>query len=163
MTAACREACCSVTPRFAVAELFERGFRRNRQEPLAVQGETIVDAEGNSARFSVQLDGGKIAELRFRASSCTTLIAYSEALAELLTGFDAAMAAQYAPQNLVAALPGVHPLKQNRAVLAVAALRAALLTAATHHTARPRESGDPALDSPHSAPNGERSLAYARE
>jgi len=34
MTAACREACCSVTPRFTVSELFERGFRRNREELL---------------------------------------------------------------------------------------------------------------------------------
>ena len=127
MTATCREACCSVTPRFTVAELFERGFRRNRAEPLALEGETVTDAEGNSARFSVALEGRRIAELRFRASSCTTLIAYSEALAELLAGFDAVMAAQYAPQDLVAALPGVHPLKQSRAVLAVAALRAALL------------------------------------
>jgi NifU-like protein involved in Fe-S cluster formation len=127
MTAACREACCSVAPRFTVAELFERGYRRNRAEPLALEGETVADAEGNNARFSVDLDGGRLAEIRFRTSSCTTLIAYSEALAELLAGFDAAMAAQYAPQDLVAALPGVHPLKQNRAVLAVAALRAALL------------------------------------
>jgi NifU-like protein involved in Fe-S cluster formation len=127
MTATCREACCSVTPRFTVAELFERGYRRNRAEPLAVQGEAIADAEGNNARFSVALEGSRLSEIRFRASSCTTLIAYSEALVELLEGFDAAMATQYAPQDLVAALPGVHPLKQNRAVLAVAALRAALL------------------------------------
>jgi len=127
VTAACREACCSVAPRFTVAELFERGYRRNRAEPLALEGETVADAEGNSARFSVALDGDRIAELRFRASSCTTLVAYSEALAELLAGFDATMATQYAPQDLIAALPGVHPLKQSRAVLAVAALRAALL------------------------------------
>jgi len=148
MTAACREACCSVTPRFTVTELFERGFRRNRAAPFALEGDAIADAEGNSARFSLALEADRIAEIRFRASSCTTLIAYSEALNELLAGFRPDMAAQFTPQDLVAALPGVHPLKQNRAVLAVAALRAALLTAATHHTARPRESGDPALDSP---------------
>ena len=140
MTATCREVCCSVTARFTVSELFERGFRRNRAEPLALEGETVADAEGNSARFSVALNGGRIAEIRFRASSCTTLIAYSEALAELLEGFDAAMAAQYAPQDLVAALPGVHPLKQSRAVLAVAALRAALLAAQSPERQRPSSS-----------------------
>jgi NifU-like protein involved in Fe-S cluster formation len=129
MTAACREACCSVTPRFTVSEMFERGFRRNRAEPFALQGNAVADAEGNSARFSIALDGIKLAELRFRASSCTTLIAYSEALAELLPGLEMSLAAQFTPQELAAALPGVHPLKQNRAVLAVAALRAALLAA----------------------------------
>jgi NifU-like protein involved in Fe-S cluster formation len=126
VTAACRESCCSVTPRFTVADLFERGYRRNRAEPFAIEGDTVADAEGNQARFSVALEAGRIGEIRFRASSCTTLIAYSEALNELLSGLRPDMAAQYAPQDLVAALHGVHPLKQNRAVLAVAALRAAL-------------------------------------
>lgn len=129
MTATCREACCSVTPRFTVAELFERGFHRNRAEPLLFEGEAITDAEGNSARFSISLDGAKLTEIRFRASSCTTLIAYSEALAELLAGLNASMAAQFTPGELMSALPGVHPMKRNRAVLAVAALRAALLSA----------------------------------
>lgn len=128
MTATCREACCSVTPRFTVAELFERGYLRNRAEPLPLQGESITDAEGNGTRFSIALEEGRIAEIRFRASSCTTLIAYCEALAELLPGVEASLAAHFTPQELVAALPGVHPLKQNRAVLAVAALRSALLT-----------------------------------
>jgi hypothetical protein len=118
-----------VTPRFTVAELFERGFRRNREAPLPIDGDTISDAEGNSARFSIALDGPRLLGLRFRASSCTTLIAYSEALAELLQGLDADLAAQFTPQELVSSLPGVPMLKQNRAVLAVAALRAALIAA----------------------------------
>ena len=36
ITAACREACCSVTPRLTVSELFERGFRRSRTPPYSV-------------------------------------------------------------------------------------------------------------------------------
>ena len=55
MTAACREACCSVTPRLTVSELFERGFRRNRLAPLAVEGAPCTDAEGNVARFSLDV------------------------------------------------------------------------------------------------------------
>jgi NifU-like protein involved in Fe-S cluster formation len=135
MTAACREACCSVTPRFTVAELFERGFRRNREAPLPIDGGAVSDAEGNSARFSLALDGTRLLDLRFRASSCTTLIAYSEALVELLQGLDADLAAQYTPRELVAALPGVPASKQSRAVLAVAALRAALIAAKTNSVA----------------------------
>jgi NifU-like protein involved in Fe-S cluster formation len=129
MTATCRESCCSVTPRFTVAELFERGFRRSRTAPLGIEGEAVTDAEGNNARFSVAVNGAKLAEIRFRASSCTTLIAYSEALAELPPGLDAGLAAQFTPAELVTALPGVPALKQNRAVLAIAAFRAALLAA----------------------------------
>jgi NifU-like protein involved in Fe-S cluster formation len=129
MTAACREACCSVTPRFTVSELFERGFRRNREAPLPLEGETVKDAEGNTARFSVEIDDGHLDDARFRASSCTTLIAYCEAIAELAPGFSIEIAAQITPSELIAALPGVPALKQNRAVLAIAAFRAALLVA----------------------------------
>ena len=141
MTAACREACCSVAPRFTVAELFERGFRRSRLAPLDVEGEAVSDAENNAVRFSLALDGTRLDEIRFRASSCTTLIAYSQALAELFSGHDAAIAAHFTPRELAAALPGVPALKQNRAVLAVAAFRAALHAAQTP-TRHPEVRGD---------------------
>lgn len=129
MTAACRESCCSVTPRFTVTDLFRRGYRRNREAPLPIEGEVITGAEGNTAQFSVAIEDGKLAGVGFRASSCTTLIAYCEALAELLPGFDLKIAEQLTARELVNALPGVPALKQDRAVLAVAALRAALLAA----------------------------------
>jgi NifU-like protein involved in Fe-S cluster formation len=129
MTATCREACCSVTPRFTVAELFERGYRRNRLEPLPHQGDAIADAEGNSARFSVAISDGKLADARFQATACTTLIAYCEAITESLAGFSAEMAGQLSARDLVDALPGVPVLKQDRAVLTIAAFRSALRAA----------------------------------
>lgn len=146
MTAACREACCGATPRFTVAELFERGYRRSREAPLSIEGETIVGADGHTARFSIALEKEKLAAARFHASSCTTLIAYCEAIAELLPGFDVTIAGQLTPGELVDALPGVPPLKQDRAVLAIAAFRSSLQAARpddidSEPSARPRESG----------------------
>jgi NifU-like protein involved in Fe-S cluster formation len=129
MTAACRESCCSVAPRFTVAELFERGYRRIREIPLPVQGEAISDAEGNAARFSIEIADGKLVDARFRASACTTLIAYCEAIAELLPGFAPDVAGALTPKELVDSLPGVPALKQDRAVLAIAAFRSALAAA----------------------------------
>lgn len=142
MTAACREACCSATPRFTVSELFERGFRRNRREPFAIVGEPVKDAEGNRAQFSIELDGDTLIEARFHASPCATLIAYCEAIAELIPGFKGGIAAHLTPGELVAALPGVPPIKQNRAVLAIAAFRAALFAA--HQQLRDRHPEVPA-------------------
>ena len=145
MTATCREACCSATPRFTVAELFERGYRRNREAPLPIEGDVVTDAEGNSARFSIELADGKLAAARFRATACTTLIAYCQATAELLTGLSADIAGQLSARDLVVALPGVPALKHERAVLAIAAFRAALQAANAELSVRPRESGDPVL------------------
>jgi NifU-like protein involved in Fe-S cluster formation len=137
MTATCREACCSVTPRFTVAELFERGYRRNREAPLSIEGEAVVGAEENHARFSIEIVDGKLAAARFRTTACTTLIAYCEAIAELLPGFNLEIAGALTPKELVDALPGVPPLKQDRAVLAVAAFRAALHAAHSHDLSWP--------------------------
>jgi NifU-like protein involved in Fe-S cluster formation len=134
MTAPCREACCSVTPRLTVSELFERGFRRNRTEPLPIEGAAFTDADGNTARFSVDVTGETIAGVSFRASSCATLIAYCEYLAEVMPGFRLDIATAFPAASLVEALPGVPALKRARAVLAVAAFRAALAQASDRHS-----------------------------
>ena len=126
MTAPCREACCSVTPRLTVSELFERGFRRNRTAPLPIEGAVFTDADGNTARFSVDVTGETIAGVSFQASSCATLIAYCEFIAEIAPGFRLEIARELTATNLVEGLPGVPALKRSRAVLAVAAFRAAL-------------------------------------
>ena len=134
MTAPCRESCCSVTPRLTVSELFERGFRRNRAAPLPIEGAAFTDADGNTARFSVDITGEMIAGVCFHASSCATLIAYCEYLAEVTPGFRLDIASAFSAASLVEALPGVPALKRNRAVLAVAAFRAALVQATDRHS-----------------------------
>jgi NifU-like protein involved in Fe-S cluster formation len=126
MTAACREACCSVTARLTASELFERGFRRNRAAPLSIEGEPRTDPEGNVARFSIAIAGTKLAAVSFRATTCATLIAYCELIAELTPGMNPEMAEQLSARDLVEGLPGVPKLKHGRALLAVEAFRAAL-------------------------------------
>jgi NifU-like protein involved in Fe-S cluster formation len=126
MTATCREACCSVTPRHTVSELFERGFRRNRAAPLPIEGAQLTDAEGNAARFSIDVTDGRIAGLGFRATSCATLIAYCELIAEIVPGFRLDIAREMTATSLVAALPGVPAFRRERAMLAIAAFRAVL-------------------------------------
>ena len=38
--------------------LFERGYRRNRDAPLSLEGPVCTDAEGNGARMSLDLAEG---------------------------------------------------------------------------------------------------------
>ena len=109
-----------------VSELVERGLQRNRATPFAIQGDNCTDAEGNSLRFSLQMGGGAIAGIEFKATSCATLIAYSEMIAETMPRQRLDLAGAFSARDLVEALPGVHPLKRGRAVLAVAAFRSAL-------------------------------------
>jgi hypothetical protein len=129
MTATCREACCSVTPRLTVSELFERGFRRNREAPRAIVGVVCVGAEDNTAAFSLDVTSGRILAVGFRVSCCATLIAYCEYIAAIATGFQLAIARELTAANLVDSVPGVPALKRDRAVLAIAAFRAAVMAA----------------------------------
>ena len=129
MTATCREACCSVMPRQSVTELFERGYRRNYAAPLSIRGAALIDAEGNRAEFGLELSAGRIAAIGFRATTCATLIAYCEYIAEIVPGFRLELARELTATNLVDCVPGIHALKRDRAVLASAAFRAALVAA----------------------------------
>jgi NifU-like protein involved in Fe-S cluster formation len=129
MTATCREACCSVQPRLTTSELFERGYRRNRAPALSIEGTQQTDADGNNARFSLDTANGKILGVGFRATTCATLIAYCEYIAEVVPGFRLEIAAALTAAQLVDSVPGVPLLKHDRAVLAITAFRASLAAA----------------------------------
>ena len=120
-----------MTQRRNVSDLFDRGLRRSRQAPLAIQGETHRDANGFTASFSLAAHGGVLGKIGFKASTCVTLVAYCELIAELTAGQDIAQAARLSPSDLVAELPNVPALKRDRAPLAIAAFRDALAAAST--------------------------------
>lgn len=151
MTATCREACCA-PPRMTVSELFERGLRRNRDAARSVQGAECRDPEENSASFSVDLEHGKIAGIGFQVSTCATLIAYCELIAETLPGRTIDLAQALTPRDLVEQLPGVPPLKRHRAVLAIAAFRAALAAASHSSSSISGENHEGRLHLRHLAP-----------
>src|SRR5262245_16508496 len=111
MTATCREACCCVVPRLSVSELFERGYRRLRETACAIKGNVCSDAEGNSARFSIDFADGRIQRVGFRSTSCATLIAYCELIAEIVPTFSREIADGLTAKQIVNALPGVPPYK----------------------------------------------------
>lgn len=123
---------CCTTHQLTVYDCFDRGRNTARAQPLAIQGPAIFLPHGLYARFSLNAEAGEsvedyeVTQLRFQATSCTTLIACCQALVELGQGATAAhMAALSAPQ-LLRHLGGVPVAKQDRALLAVAALRAAI-------------------------------------
>jgi NifU-like protein involved in Fe-S cluster formation len=131
---ACIQACCGVAPRRNVSDLFDRGRRRARQSPLPVQGDEHRDAGGLSVRFGLAVEDGGIAKVGFKASTCITLIAYCELIAELVVGQGIPQAARLSVADLIPELPDVPALKRDRAPLAVAAFRDALAAAWTENS-----------------------------
>lgn len=122
--------CCDTTAGslLRVHDCLERGLRTRRAPPLPVTGDWVETPHGLRARFSLAIRDASIIEARFESTPCATLVAYCEALAECETGRPLAAAPALDAEGLVATLAGVPPGRRDRAVIAVAALRAAILT-----------------------------------
>lgn len=126
--------CCGATrtdsPHLYVHDCFERGLVSRRLPALPITGER-VSANGLWAVFTLHVDNaGRLSEIRFDTSTCTTLIAYCQALTELNSNRTLDAAFDYGSRSLVAALRGVPTAKYDRAILAAAAFRSALDAAA---------------------------------
>lgn len=118
-------------------DCLERGLRMRRASPLPITGEWIQTAQGLRARFSLDLREDSIADIRFESTPCATLVAYCQALADHETGRPLTSAPSVTADGLVALLEGVPALRRDRAILAVAALRATILASIS-----PRESAE---------------------
>lgn len=133
-------ACCGVSrPRLGVSECLNEGLATRRLAPLPLAGASISGPDGLEAAFSLALNGDSIADVRFRCSSCATLIACCQALVTLVRGRSFTEAAALDAEALRIRLPGIPPARANRAVLALAALRMALrLVPETDNREHPR-------------------------
>lgn len=84
---------------------------------------------GDRTTITVRLVDGRVAEVRFRAFGCVAAIASASLLTELATGRTAEEARAIEPHELVAQLGGLPARKEGCALMAVGALRAALVDA----------------------------------
>ncbi len=112
--------------RHDVSTCFDRGLARLRRPLLPISGNVFEDEGGLRVKFSLDLDGGVIRQVAFRATTCVTLVAYAELLAETVTGTDLRSAVRLRPEELAGALDGVPLVKRRRAALPVRALRSAI-------------------------------------
>jgi len=81
---------------------------------------------GDIIRISLKLNGGKIAEIRFKAKGCVPAIACGSAVTELALGKIPVEARQIKVENIIEAVYGLPPASNHAAQLALEALRAAL-------------------------------------
>ncbi|MEX0730400.1 MAG: iron-sulfur cluster assembly scaffold protein [Aquisalimonadaceae bacterium] len=119
--------CCNATPRRSVSTCFDRGRRRQRLPELPYGGRWIAGADQVGARFSVELSGHLLSDIRFRATTCITLVAYCELLCETARGMTPLAAMHLRAAQLVSTLPGVPEDKQDRAAIAITSLHSALV------------------------------------
>ncbi len=117
----CDASCCGSARLSSVTDYFNRGLDRRRVPMLPVLGDRCTDDNGLQAQFSLELEDDVITEVVFRASLCSTLIAYCEMVAGWGTGATLARAIRISPGDVAGALREVPPGKRDRARLAMAA------------------------------------------
>ncbi len=92
---------------------------------------------GDRTTMTVKLADGRISEVRFRTFGCVAAIASASLLTEVATGRTAEDARRIEPGELIALLGGLPERKEGCALMAVGALRAALVDAYVKAGARP--------------------------
>lgn len=108
-------------------------------EPRNVGGVEDPDGKGTDANpscgdrttVSLRLRRGRILEARFRTFGCVAAIASGSVITELARGRTPSEARAIGPSDVVAALGGLPARKEGCALMAVGALRAALVDAET--------------------------------
>ena len=106
-------------------------------EPRNVGAVDLPDGKGSDANpscgdrttITLRVAGGRVGQARFRTFGCTAAIASASALTELATGRSLDEAAALEPADVLRALGGLPQRKEACALMAVGALRAALLDA----------------------------------
>ena len=109
-----------------VIEHFEHPRNVGEVEAASATAEVENPACGDIMRLSLRVEGGRIAEARFRTQGCVTAIACGSALTEMLAGRTVAEAAGLRREELVTILGGLSNETMHASHLAMDALRTAL-------------------------------------
>ena len=89
---------------------------------------------GDRTTITLRVVDGRVAELRFRTFGCTAAIAAASVLTELATGLPVEDATRLEPADILNALGGLPQRKEPCALMAIGALRGALLDARVRAT-----------------------------
>ena len=98
-----------------------------RHAARALEGASAVGEASGGLRLLVRIgvwrEEGRVVRVRYRASTCASLIAYAEVACALLEA--GVPPAEVEAERLRAAVAGVHPVHHDRADLVAAAVRVA--------------------------------------
>ncbi|MBM3139855.1 MAG: iron-sulfur cluster assembly scaffold protein [Chloroflexi bacterium] len=121
--------CGCARTRRTVTEFVLDACRRSHEPLPPSSGDRLMASDGAAIRFHASLQGDEIADVRYEASSCATLIAYAELLGDFVVGKPIVRVAALAPRTLIELLPGVPRERQERAIIVAQAWSSAIATA----------------------------------
>jgi NifU-like protein involved in Fe-S cluster formation len=109
-------------------------LRRHSTERPIAPGPMVIAPDGLSVRFDIELDSAScLTGVQFRCTTCATMLALCEHLAEMVAGLPASEALQITPQHLLELHNEIPEERRDRAALAVAGLRLAVISRTPSH------------------------------
>lgn len=121
-----------IEPDHYSAQALDHLARPRNAGTLAGPSGTGSDANpscGDRTTITLRIADGRLAELRFRTFGCTAAIASASVLTELAAGLPVEDAARLEPADILNALGGLPLRKEPCALMAIGALRSALVDA----------------------------------
>jgi len=89
----------------------------------------VLSEEGRFCRFEIDLAAGIVERVRFRASPCISLIAYSEWISQRVEGWPIERALGLTASEVIDGVPEIRETRHLRARLALRALQSACAVA----------------------------------
>jgi len=112
--------------RKTIHDYFQQALADSHNTLTSPSRSLVSDKDGNCAAFEVKQDRGKVLDVRFKCTTCITLVALCEHIADLARGMNIGKAREIDSQMLLNLHPEVPAELSNRASLACRAFRAAL-------------------------------------
>jgi hypothetical protein len=110
---------------YKVHQLVQRAMRRPR-DPLPDPGPLVTDDDRACVRFALEWSNHFVAGVRYRSSTCATLLAYCELACELISGKSREDLASLRALDLQALLPEVPAARRCRSELVVRAIQSSV-------------------------------------
>lgn len=117
--------CCG-DPAGSVTDLVQAALRRPRWRAPAASGRAEDASQNLRVEIHLETEDGFIRRMDYQCTTCASLIAYCEALVLRARGLGTEKAARICAGELIRTVRGVPACRQDRAELAVTALRRAL-------------------------------------
>ncbi len=110
-----------------IYDYFVRACRRPipPESERGLAGDTVENTNGYYARFWIDAPRGRVQNIHYSATSCATLLAICEHIAELAAGQDLTGESAVSVDQLLHLHPEVPPEKRESVILAVTAFHAA--------------------------------------
>ena len=109
-----------------VYHYFQRACQRDLRRLLGLPGNKITDDDGNSVIVWLRCEHGIVVSAQYKCTTCFTLVALCEHMADLLPGMSLETAGTFPAEQLLSLHPEIPGIRSDRARLVIGAVRSAL-------------------------------------